>query len=155
VVKEYRLIGFDNKKSALADKSTILQGGEVGSGHSLMAVFELSVSPGILNVSIAKPTSLASLQLSYKNPGNNETVEEKYEVKNEFQSADSCLKFATSVIMFGSLLKQSQFSNNYSFDDVSNLASSSAKPNDLLQKEFVELVSKAKKMYPGGKKKKG
>jgi Ca-activated chloride channel family protein len=41
-VKRYRLIGFDNKKELLEDNSiTELEGGEVGSGHSLMAVFEI------------------------------------------------------------------------------------------------------------------
>jgi Ca-activated chloride channel family protein len=42
VVKEYRLIGFDNKKNAVQDTSSELEGGEVGSGHSMMAIFELS-----------------------------------------------------------------------------------------------------------------
>ena len=42
VVKEYRLIGFDNKRSALSDTTSALEGGEIGSGHSVMAVFELT-----------------------------------------------------------------------------------------------------------------
>ncbi len=42
VVKNYRLIGFDNKSNALQDTSNILQGGEVGSGYSLIAMVELS-----------------------------------------------------------------------------------------------------------------
>ena len=41
LVKAYRLIGFDNKRSALADSSSELEGGEIGSGHSMMAIFEL------------------------------------------------------------------------------------------------------------------
>ncbi|MCW3107006.1 MAG: hypothetical protein JWQ09_1512, partial [Segetibacter sp.] len=53
------------------------------------------------------------------------------------------------------LLKQSEFSNAFSWDELYNLAASSANPNDLLQKEFLELIAKAKKIYPGGKKRKG
>ena len=41
VVKNYRLIGFDNKASALEDTLNVLQGGEIGSGHSLMALMEI------------------------------------------------------------------------------------------------------------------
>jgi len=41
LVKAYRLIGFDNKRSALADSSSELEGGEIGSGHSMIAIFEL------------------------------------------------------------------------------------------------------------------
>src|SRR5690606_24261016 len=41
VVKEYRLIGYDNKRKALADTVSQLEGGEVGSGHSSIALFEI------------------------------------------------------------------------------------------------------------------
>ena len=39
-VKEYRLIGFDNKVGALRDSMSIIEGGEIGSGHSMIALFE-------------------------------------------------------------------------------------------------------------------
>src|SRR3984885_6397154 len=41
IVKDYRLIGFDNKAKALSDSLGRIQGGEVGSGHSLLALFEV------------------------------------------------------------------------------------------------------------------
>ncbi|MBC7589216.1 MAG: von Willebrand factor type A domain-containing protein, partial [Chitinophagaceae bacterium] len=41
-VKEYRLIGFDNKKTAIEDSTSELEGGEVGSGHSMIAIFEIT-----------------------------------------------------------------------------------------------------------------
>ena len=41
LVKSYRLVGFDNKRAALADSSSELEGGEIGSGHSVIALFEL------------------------------------------------------------------------------------------------------------------
>ncbi len=41
IVKSYRLIGFDNKLSALQDSTNEIQGGEIGSGHSLMALVEI------------------------------------------------------------------------------------------------------------------
>lgn len=154
VVKEYRLIGFDNKRTALADKSTTLEGGEVGSGHSLMAVFELSLNNS--SSSNGSDAALASLQLSYKNISGGESIKDKYDVafnSKNVEDADSCLRFASSIIMFGTLLKQSAFSDGYTWEDVYNLASSSATPGDLLQKEFIDLIVKAKKIYPAKRKK--
>ncbi|HET9431839.1 MAG TPA: von Willebrand factor type A domain-containing protein, partial [Chitinophagaceae bacterium] len=40
-VKEYRLIGFDNQVGALRDSLSLIEGGEIGSGHSVMTVFEI------------------------------------------------------------------------------------------------------------------
>jgi Ca-activated chloride channel family protein len=41
-VKEYRLIGFDNKVGALRDTLSMIEGGEIGSGHSMIALFEIT-----------------------------------------------------------------------------------------------------------------
>ena len=41
LVREYRLIGFDNKLKVLSDTLSEVEGGEVGSGHSLIALFEV------------------------------------------------------------------------------------------------------------------
>ena len=40
-VKEYRLIGFDNKRDAVSDTAIEIEGGEVGSGSSVLAIFEI------------------------------------------------------------------------------------------------------------------
>jgi Ca-activated chloride channel family protein len=42
VVQNYRLIGFDNKRDAVADSTGILEGGEIGSGNSVLAIFEVT-----------------------------------------------------------------------------------------------------------------
>ncbi|WP_315820650.1 YfbK domain-containing protein [Paraflavitalea speifideaquila] len=68
VVKEYRLIGFDNKVNALADSLSEVEGGEVGSGHSLLAMFELVPLSQSLDWGNAND-GLARVSLSYKLPG--------------------------------------------------------------------------------------
>ena len=40
-VRQYRLIGFDNKVGALRDSTSVIEGGEIGSGHSMIALFEI------------------------------------------------------------------------------------------------------------------
>jgi len=154
VVKEYRLIGFDNKKNAVSDTNTTLEGGEIGSGHSLLAAFEISPVSSQLNIHTAR--AIASAELSYIIPGNKEPEKDYFSIPQNYitlEKSDSCLRFASSVIMFGMMLKQSLFSKGISWDQVNSLASASADKKNRLQMEFIDLIGKAKKLYPGRKKK--
>jgi len=56
--------------------------------------------------------------------------------------------------MFGGLLKKSPFMRMVNWDDVMDVASQSADPNDISQQEFLSLLDKAKKIYAKEKKKK-
>ena len=155
LVKSHRLIGFDNKENAIADSISQLEGGEVGSGHSLLSVFEITP---VNNDTVANALSVASLHVSYKIP---ESKEPKQLLLNapfnyaSMEAAQPCLKFAASVVMFGTVLKQSKFAKDISWEDIEALASSSANAGNLLQLEFLQLVEKAKKIYPAKNKKKG
>ena len=157
IVKEYRLIGFDNKKSAVADKNIELDGGDIGSGHSILAAFEIipvDITPGSIKSAQA---NVATLELAYKLPGQSERKKDEFVAEQNymsFEKCDSCLRFASSVIMFGSLLKQSDYSRDFTWDDLQLLAVSSANPKNLLQAEFVDLVGKAKKLYPNSRRRK-
>ncbi|MDB5249316.1 MAG: von Willebrand factor type [Segetibacter sp.] len=151
LVKEYRLIGFDNKKTAIGDKNTELEGGEVGSGHSLLAAFEITPLENSISPSASSSEqNIASVQLSYKLADNVDTVKEVYESKQNLlplNKCDSALRFASAIIMFGTLLKQSPYSKEFTWDQLNSLASASANPKNLLHKEFIELISKGKKVY--------
>lgn len=152
-VRKYRLIGFDNKKSVMADTNTVLEGGEIGSGHSLLAAFE--IVPADSQSNINSPRIIASAELSYKIPGKHEIIKEKHEIPQnyiELKNSDSCLRFATSVIMLGMVMKQSQFSSVFSWERLRTLASGSANRRNRLEMEFVDLIAKAKKIYPKLKK---
>ena len=41
LVRQYRLIGFDNKVGALADSTAEVEGGEIGSGQAITVAFEI------------------------------------------------------------------------------------------------------------------
>lgn len=153
LVKEYRLIGFDNKKSVAADTSTKLEGGEIGSGHSLLAAFEIIPADSQLNISSTH--NIATADLSYIISSDHKPVNERHQVPQnyiDFEKSDSCLRFASSVIMFGMALKQSPFLEGLSWDRLHSIASASVKRNNGLEKEFVDLIAKAKKIYPKIKK---
>lgn len=152
-VAEYRLIGFDNKKSALDDGNSVLEGGEIGSGHTITAIFE--INPAKDSVS-AVQQPLAVLDLRYKKPGSNDILHQTFHCEYQglpIQSADSMYRFAASVAMFGSVLRKSKFTRDYQFEDVLTLARSGIRKNDVLQNEFGKLVEQAMFLYNPSKKK--
>lgn len=158
-VKEYRLIGFDNKKDAVSDTTSELEGGEVGSGHSLMAVFEIIPTEKNLTeiASSSNENIIASMKLQYKLPNQVKYQHQSFNAPLNYVSylkADSSLRFASSVIMFGSMLKQSKFCQPYSWDEVIKLTASSILPTKPIHIEFMQLLQKAKKIYVGDDKKK-
>lgn len=154
-VKRYRLIGFDNKADAEADSTSELEGGEVGTGHSFTAVFEME--PWQDHNSNSENKSIAQLTLHYKPQGKDTNITLPFSIENNFtlfKNADSSVRFATAVIMFGGLLKHSPLWKNYSWDDMIQIAKSSANMNDFAQAEFLSLAEKAKGIYVPVKKKK-
>lgn len=158
-VKKYRLIGFDNRKELLENSLPELEGGEVGSGHSLMAVFEIEPVDAMYDSIMRNnpDVNIAQLQLHYKMPQSGKQVSANFPVSNNFENfknCDSSIRFAASVIMFGGLLKQSELWEQLNWDDILKIARNAATENDFSQKEFITLVEKAKVIYEPYKKKK-
>jgi Ca-activated chloride channel family protein len=150
-VKSYRLIGFDNKMGAIKDTVSVLEGGEVGSGFSLLAAFEIEPTHAA-----AATGSLASLSLQYRTPRDGR-LEERFDAERNLIPYDRLEKpyqFAGAVILFGSLLRESHFMKDQNWNDVSALALKSVDVSDASQKDFPALVEKAKSIYGGRKKKK-
>ena len=156
VVKSYRLIGFDNKLSALQDSSNEIQGGEIGSGHSLMALVEME--PMIPEtIGSVHSTGFAKLQLHYQRPSENNSRLEEYDVPycyKPFNEISDYYRFSASVALFGGLLKKSVFTQKANWDELSLIARESYDPNDVSEKEYLLLIEKAKKIYHRDKKRK-
>lgn len=152
-VKQYRLIGFDNKKEALADTTAYLEGGEVGSGSSTLAVFE--IVPALPIGGLDAATEIAAIKIEYGVDGELSNKKMNFSVKNNYKnidSADNDLRFASAVAMFALKIKQSKYSTNIEWNKISALAKSSADKKSTQQMEFVELVEKAKNIYEPKKK---
>jgi Ca-activated chloride channel family protein len=159
-VKEYRLIGFDNKVGALRDSLSIVEGGEIGSGHSMMALFE--IVPTEINKGAIKDDftngKLADLKLTYQLPNSTKLCHFDQPCRFDFvpfQELDKNYHFSAAVAMFGSLLRTSPFLKNAGWNEVLTLAEGASGKDDLLQKEFITLVQQAKGLYLKVKKKKG
>jgi Ca-activated chloride channel family protein len=159
-VREYRLIGFDNKAKALADSLSEIEGGEIGSGHSLMALFEISPARMAAATTLDKYMNkgeLAKVNLSYRLPEDSTTLRTaNYSAPylfTTFIDLPSCYRFASSVAMFAAMLKDSRYYRHISWADALVLANQSRNPKDAIQTDFVQMIEKAKKIYAKMRKK--
>ncbi len=151
-VKRYRLIGFDNRKEVLADSSSILEGGEIGTGHTVTAVFEVELAK---DHNTEQP--IAEAELSYQSVETKSRVNEKFPFPFNYQSlyrVDSSYRFAAAVAMFGLMLKQSPYIEKPNWDALINLLTTCVNPKDYWQNEMLMLVRKAKELYKPAKEKK-
>ena len=132
-----------------------VEGGEVGSGLSLIVLFEIVPHYGRLESSFNR-SPVASVTVHYRNPSDSTQRISYYNCSNsvtEFSELPTCHQFAASVAMFALLLKESKYSKKYSWNDAILLADQSHNPKDPLQAEFVEMIEKAKRIYLKNRKK--
>ncbi|MGZ8543761.1 MAG: YfbK domain-containing protein [Flavisolibacter sp.] len=157
-IKEYRLLGFDNKVGAIKDKEAVIEGGEIGSAYSTLVAFEIiPTRPGLVASDAGHLFNPVNFILKYKNPQDNqgrEVMESPSLTYTPFSKIDSCYRFATSVIMFGAMLRKSKFTKDLNWNDILESASESADPRSYSQQEFIKLIEQAKLVY-GKKRKKG
>ncbi len=148
LVKEYRLIGYDNKKEVLDEKGNELEGGEVGSGAGNTVLFEIiPCADEILN---DKDTDIAHVMLHYRLPGDTTARAINYSCPanyKPFHSINKNLQFATAVTMFGLKLRGSSYFPDVNWNIIKKLADSSLTPGDYLQSEFAGLIDKSKAIY--------
>ncbi len=150
-VKEYRLIGYDNKVGAIRDSLANIEGGEVGSAYSSIAAFEIVPVEGYQK-QVIDPVQFA---LRYKNTTNHTACEMSEAPQlffTPFNQLSNSHKFASAVIMFGSLLRNSKFVKNSNWNSVLEIAKPAADMSNYSQAEFLGIVEQAKKLY--GKKRK-
>jgi Ca-activated chloride channel family protein len=144
VVSQYRLIGYENR--AIADnkfRDNRQDGGEVGAGHEVTALYEVIFKQG-------KPSNkLATIFVRWKDADQSEVVELSKDVMpgkgtTRFESARPEFRLAVIASRFAEMLKQTEFSGSTSFDDLSRLAQSVNRqlPNDQTR-ELVNLIDRA------------
>lgn len=152
-VKQYRLLGFDNKMGALNDSTAEVEGGEIGSGYSMTGIFE--IEPALGDTVVLE--KFAELSLRYKQPG--DTVV-RYFNHNSFYNyqplskLDSSFSFSATVALFGSMLKESVFTRHVGWNELLAMAISNARAGDKLEQEFIAMVQQARTIYTRAKGKK-
>lgn len=110
VVRRYRLVGYENRNVADRDfRNDAVDGGEVGTGHAVTALYEVELAPGALT------KSPATLRLRYKAPSGGASSELAFPmapsaVRASFAEAPRSLRLATAVAAFAETLRKSPYS---------------------------------------------
>ena len=149
----FRSIGFDNNKDAIQNGTSILDGGEIGSGSSTMAIFEIEKETN----SDADASILGEIHLNYKEVNSKVKNQKQLDIpvpNSRIDSTDQMLKFATSLTFFGLKLKKSPYINNASWTEVKKYSEKVLDTSNVNQVQFVALLNKAIDIYEPSKKKK-
>ncbi len=168
-VQAYRLIGYENRELEAEDFiDDTKDAGELGSGHTVTALYEIipvgveseyvkSVNP----LKYRKTTNadngetnneLATVKFRYKEPKGDTSKEISRVVMNSNKPASELsanASFASSVALFGMLLRDSEYTSNADYDEVIDLAKK-GKENDEdgYKAEFIRLVKTVKGNWP-------
>ena len=143
----YRLIGWDNRRSAIQDTGIRLQGCSVCPAHSLTALFEI-----IPKKDSAQIGAMAQMKISYRLPNEHTGRTMSYLCPNElvpFQRAGLPLKRAVCIALFGMKLRHSGYVGQVSWSEVEKLSRESFSPKDYIDRDYLTLVARAKKIYEG------
>jgi Ca-activated chloride channel family protein len=158
LVKEYRLIGFDNRRDAVADSTIDLEGGEIGSGNSVLAIFEIiPTSDNLFKPEIFSKDRIANIEMRFSLCNDTAHIVMLNSCManfTEFKNIDKDLQFATAVAMFGLKIKQSKYIKPVDWLDIQRIAAESYDPQSYLQTEFLQLIDKAVEIYTPKKRKK-
>jgi len=145
LVQEYRLLGFENKRSALEDTTLRLEGSSIGSATAQLAMFEIipkKDSAGIENI--------ASIQIDYCLPGQAQMKKMNYYCTNKlapFESAPASLRKAVCIALFGMKLKGSPCTAQFSWLDIEKMTKKVFAGNNVIDRDYIALMAKARKVY--------
>lgn len=167
-VQAYRLIGYENRMLAAEDfNDDKKDAGELGSGHTVTALYEvipvgvqsefiksvdpLKYQPSKTNVTFSAGTEeIMTIKLRYKKPDEEVSKLITHPVIDShidlIKTSDN-FRFSAAVASFGMLLRDSEYKQQSSWQQVISIAKS-AKGNDVnhYRGEFIKLVQAASSM---------
>jgi Ca-activated chloride channel family protein len=169
-VASYRLIGYENRILAAEDfNDDKKDAGEIGAGHTVTALYEI-VPTGNAAKAEAPPTvdplkyqpqpqpepaklgdgELLTLKLRYKQPDGDTSKLIETVLRDSHQTygkATADFKFASSVALFGMILRNSPHKGTATIEAAAELAREGLSKDDGgYRTEFVELIERAKQL---------
>lgn len=160
-VKEYRLVGYENRMLKQEDfNNDKVDAGDIGAGHSVTAIYEIVPvgKQGWLNESrYQTPTKSAGslheygfVKLRYKLPqtSNSLLLERAIAVGSKpLAQASNDTQWAVAVAAYGQQLQGGKYNGNMNWTDIVSLAQANVQPDPHgLRREFVELVRQAQQL---------
>lgn len=164
LVREYRLIGYENRILAAEDfHDDKKDAGDLGSGHSVTALYELVLADGAvrprddlryIQTHVKRGTDtvdeIMQIKFRYKRPKEDQSVLITHTVPNRplaVEKTTNNFRFAAAVAQWGLLLKGSEHKGKASIDDVCRLASGSVGDDaEGYRSEFISLVKHSRGM---------
>ena len=161
IVKGYRLIGYENRLLNEEDfNDDTKDAGEIGAGHRLMAMYEIvllnseiEIPESDLKYQREKDTVFSSewltVNIRYKEPDAEESILLSFPVSEEqyTETPSENVLFATSVVEFGMLLRDSTYIGSANYDSIiETLGDLDCVEQDVYKDEFYSLVKKYARM---------
>lgn len=163
-VQSYRLIGYESRKLKTEDfTNDAVDAGELGSGHTVTALYEVIPTGVESEFSNTMPDlkytkteengtayndELATIKFRYKKPDGDKSIELVNVVENRsipLNSTSDDFKFSAAVAWFGLKLRDSKLIPNKSSKDIKKLAKEGlSHDEDGYKAEFIRLVESAK-----------
>ncbi len=142
-VEQYRLIGYETRMLNTEDfEDDTKDAGEVGAGHTVTVCYELVLCDG---VSAENASRLASLDIRYKLPSENESILRSFELTSScMTSAPSAdFHFASAVIEAVMILNDSRLNaDRVGLDHVLELLDNASVDGDIDRAQFKALIQR-------------
>lgn len=172
-VKGYRQIGYENRALSAEDfADDTVDGGEIGAGHVVTALYEVVPVDSEFDVpeaetkytskkqSTAYSGELATVNIRYKDPDGDKSILETAVIKAESDQKEMShdLSFASAVATYGMLLTDSAYKGTATYKMAEELAEAGitiqtderdmaqASNDQLYRSQFLELVRKTEKI---------
>jgi len=163
-VAAYRLIGYENRLLRKEDfNDDRKDAGELGSGHSVTALYEIVPAGSKSNIQAVDPLKyqdtriredarqsdeIMTVKLRYKEPAGSKsrlTVKAVPDRNLPLEETSENFRFSAAVASFGMLLRNSEFKGDASFESTLKLARDSrGRDTEGYRDEFIRLVKTAK-----------
>tara|TARA_R110002153_G_scaffold6556_7_gene29962 strand:- start:7818 stop:9659 length:1842 start_codon:yes stop_codon:yes gene_type:complete len=168
LVAEYRLLGYENRALKREDfNNDQVDAGEIGAGHTVTALYELTLNASdnryldplryqktqvkneVQEQNNQFSNELALVKLRYKAVSSEESNEKSHLIKQavmisqitDFTKQSNDFRFATSVAGFAHLLKQSDYWQDMSYQQIIDIAQQSKGKDEFgYRAEFINLV---------------
>ena len=161
-VKEYRLIGYENRMLAREDfNNDQVDAGDIGAGHNVTALYEIIPigQTGWLPESCYQAASAANdkaaseyafINLRYKLPGQSNSILINRPVavgSKPLAQGSNATRQAVAAAAFGELLRGGKYSGNFGWPQTLELARNAQSPDRHgLRRQFVQLIEKAQQL---------
>lgn len=164
-ISSYRLIGYDNRLMNAEDfYDNTKDAGEVGAGHSVTALYEVELAADGTYHGVelefadehAQPlaekparTELCKLSVAYKDINTDEDIytSQLFGMEKFREKPSDAMRLAGAVTEFAMLLKDSEYKNDSSYNDVLRTVKDLSKDGDEKINELYTLVSAANSLY--------